>query len=80
MRLAPVSHASPLLISSSAHILVPHDGTLATSLTVATVSDAAVRSHATIVVLHVAARELPSQPCSFAAQRVLDHCCHDWRE
>ena len=63
-----------------AQILVPHDGTPATSLTLATVSGAAVRSHATIVVLHVAARELPSQSGSFPAPRLVDHCCHDWRE
>jgi hypothetical protein len=66
--------------TSLTHVLVPHDATPATSAVLATVGGAALWSHAEIVVLHVAAAELPSQPGSFPAPRMIDHDCYDWSD
>jgi hypothetical protein len=62
------------------HVLVPHDATPTTSAVLATVGGAALWSHAEIVVLHVAATELSSQPGSLPAPRMMDHECYDWSD
>jgi Universal stress protein family len=60
-------------------VLIPHDATPATSAALATVGGP-LWSHAEIVVLHVAAAELPSQPGSLPAPRMIDHDCYDWSD
>ncbi|PZR85751.1 MAG: hypothetical protein DLM67_25315 [Candidatus Nephthysia bennettiae] len=62
------------------HVLVPHDAAPATSASLATVGGTPLWRHAEIVMLHVAAAELPSQPGSFPAPRMIDHDGYDWSE
>jgi universal stress protein family protein len=62
------------------HVLIPHDGTPATSAVLATIGGAALWSHAEIVLLHVAAGEIPSQPGSLPAPRMIDHHSYDWSD
>jgi hypothetical protein len=66
--------------TSLTHVLVPHDATPATSAVLATVGGAPLWRHAEMVVLHVASAELPSQPGSFPAPRMIDHDCYDWSD
>jgi hypothetical protein len=66
--------------TSLTHVLVPHDATPATSAVLATVGGAPLWSHAEIVVLHVAAAELLSQPGSLPAPRMIDHDYYDWSD
>jgi hypothetical protein len=62
------------------HVLVAHDATPVTSAVLARVGGAPLWSHAEIVVLHVAAAELPSEPGSLSAPRMVDHDGHDWSD
>jgi hypothetical protein len=64
--------------TSLTHVLVPHDATPATSAVLATVGAAPFWRHAEIVMVHVAAAELPCQPGSFPAPRMVDHGDYDW--
>lgn len=61
-----------------AQILVPHDGTPATSLSLDAVSDLLASSHAEVIVLHVAGAELPIEAGSLPAPRMVDHVERDW--
>jgi nucleotide-binding universal stress UspA family protein len=66
-----------------ARILVPHDGTPATTVALDAVEDLAAGSLAEIVVLHVLGTELPVQAGTLQGPRMLDHDgddWHDWRE
>jgi hypothetical protein len=78
----PVLFVSPgsRLPTCLTHILVAHDATPATSAVLAAVGGAPIWSHGEIVMLHVAAAELPSQPGSFPALRMIDHDGDDWSE
>ncbi|MDQ6900837.1 MAG: universal stress protein [Candidatus Dormibacteraeota bacterium] len=62
------------------HVLVPHDATPATSAVLARVGGAPLWSHAEMVMVHVATAELPSQPGSFPAPRMIDHDGSDWSD
>jgi Universal stress protein family len=73
--------AGSRLPSCLTHVLVPHDATPATSAVLATVlGDTSRWSQAEIVMLHVAAAELPSQPGSLPAPRMIDHQGSDWSD
>ena len=62
------------------HVLIPHDATPATSAVLARVGGAPLWGQAETVMLHVAAAELPSQPGSFPAPRMIDHDGSDWSD
>ncbi len=73
--------AGSRLPSCLTHVLVPHDATPATSAALATVlGDTPFGRQAEIVMLHVADTELPSQPGSFPALRMIDHQGSDWSD
>jgi nucleotide-binding universal stress UspA family protein len=64
-------------------VLVPHDGSPATTLALDTAGDLVAGSRAEIVVLHVPAPEFPAEPGSLPAPRLVDHVGYDlpeWRE
>jgi nucleotide-binding universal stress UspA family protein len=63
-----------------ARILVPHDGTPATSVALDAVEDLAGGSHAEIVVLHVLGTELPVETGTLQGPRMVDHDGDDWHE
>jgi nucleotide-binding universal stress UspA family protein len=66
-----------------ANVLVPHDGTPATMLALDTAGELARGGPAEVVVLHVPGAELPAEPGSLPAPRMLDHVVYDmpeWRE
>jgi nucleotide-binding universal stress UspA family protein len=64
-------------------VLVPHDGTPATTLALDTASEIVAGSRVEVVVLHVAAPEFPAEPGSLPAPRLVDHVSYDlpeWRD
>jgi len=64
-------------------VLVPHDGTPATTLALDTASELVAGRRVEIVVLHVPAPEFPAEPGSLPAPRLVDHVGYDlpeWRE
>jgi nucleotide-binding universal stress UspA family protein len=64
-------------------VLVPHDGTPATTLALDTASEMVAGSRFEVVVLHVPAPEFPVEPGSLPAPRLVDHVSYDlpeWRE
>jgi nucleotide-binding universal stress UspA family protein len=66
-----------------ANILVPHDGTPATMLALDTAGELARGGRAEVVVLHVPGAQLPAEPGSLPAPRMVDHVVYDlpeWRE
>jgi nucleotide-binding universal stress UspA family protein len=66
-----------------AQILVPHDGTPATTVALDAVEDLTAGGLAEIVVLHVLGTELPVHTGTLQGPRMLDHDgddWHDWRE
>jgi nucleotide-binding universal stress UspA family protein len=66
-----------------ANILVPHDGSPATTLALDTAGELAAGGRAEVVVLHVPGPEMPAEPGSLPAPRMVDHVAYDlpdWRE
>jgi nucleotide-binding universal stress UspA family protein len=64
-------------------VLVPHDGTPATTLALDTASEIVAGSRVETVVLHVPVPEFPAEPGSLPAPRLVDHVTYDlpeWRE
>jgi nucleotide-binding universal stress UspA family protein len=64
-------------------VLVPHDGSPATSLALDTAGHIVAGGRVEIVVLHVPAPEFPAEPGSLPAPRLVDHVSYDlpeWRE
>jgi nucleotide-binding universal stress UspA family protein len=64
--------------SRLAQILVPHDGCPSTCMSLDTIAELVAQTLATVVLLHVAGTELPSESGSFQALRMVDHAGNDW--
>jgi nucleotide-binding universal stress UspA family protein len=66
-----------------ANILVPHDGSPGTALALEAADQLAAGGRAEVVVLHVPGAEVPAEPGSLPAPRMVDHVAYDlpdWRE
>jgi nucleotide-binding universal stress UspA family protein len=61
-------------------ILVVHEGSPLVAPAMQVADEAALRSGAEIVVLHVASATRPTAPASLPAPRFADHCGYDWEE
>jgi nucleotide-binding universal stress UspA family protein len=79
-RLVLFSPPSASIPERLAQMLVPHDGTPATSAALQAIRYLSPGNHTEVVALHVAATHAPSEPGSFPALRMVDHDGHDWRE